>query len=184
MTKQINLKEKTLFSEMICEGKMLRVKRETVELPDGSQSYREFILHPGASVMVPILSDGKLVLVRQYRHPMKMEFYELPAGKLDEGESPLEAAKRELIEEIGYEGKNFEFVSEFHPCIGYADEKMWLYLVTGLTKSDKNTDKDEFLENIYIDFEEAVNWVHEGKISDTKTMLGILLAEKKLKEKE
>ncbi|MCC7430149.1 NUDIX hydrolase [bacterium] len=161
---------------------MLSVKRDTVELPNGKDASREFILHPGASVMVPLFPDNKIILVRQFRYAVGKEFLELPAGKLDFGETPLETAKRELVEETGFYGENFELISEFFPCIGYADEKMFLYIVTNLKKSQKNTDSDEFLENVILDFDEAVNLVLEGKINDTKTMLSLLLAEKFLKK--
>ena len=169
-----SLKEIRLSTEQIYKGKLLDVWKDKVELPDGKSSYREFIKHPGAVVIIPVLPDGKIGLIRQYRYPMGMEQIELPAGKLDESEPPLVTAGRELEEEIGYKAGSLTEVTEIHPCIGYSDERMWIYLAEQLKVTKTNTDQDEFIELMPTELEEAVEMVWSGKITDVKTIIGIL----------
>ena len=137
-----NLKETCLSSEHIYKGKILDVWKDKVELPNGKTSSREYIKHPGAVVIIPVLPDRKIGLIRQYRYPMGMEQIELPAGKLDKNEDHLDTAKRELEEEIGYRANSMKEITEIHPCIGYSDERMWIYLAEGLSYTKTNQDLD------------------------------------------
>lgn len=175
-----SLKETRLSTERIYKGKLLDVWKDKVELPNGQPSYREFIKHPGAVVIIPVLPDGKIGLIRQYRYPMGMEQIELPAGKLDESESHLVTAGRELEEEIGYKAGSLTEVTEIHPCIGYSDERMWIYIAEQLKVTKTNTDQDEFIELMPTELEEAVEMVWSGKITDVKTIIGILWAHRLL----
>ena len=143
-----DLKESKLSSEAIFQGRLLDVRKDEVELPNGKTSTREWINHPGAVCCVPILPDGKIALIRQYRYPVQEEMIELPAGKLDRGEEPEKCAVRELEEEIGYYPSKLTFLTHIHPAIGFANEKMWLYLAEDLEKTDSKLDEDEFLELI------------------------------------
>ena len=175
-----SLKETRLSTEQIYKGKLLDVWKDKVQLPDGKPSYREFIKHPGAVVIIPVLPDGKIGLIRQYRYPMGMEQIELPAGKLDESESHLVTAGRELEEEIGYKAGSLTELTEIHPCIGYSDERMWIYIAEQLKVTKTNTDQDEFIELMPTGLEEAVEMVWSGKITDVKTIIGILWAQRLL----
>ena len=173
-----DLKEYKLSSKIIHQGRILDVRRDDVRLPNGKTTTREWINHPGAACIVPILPDGQIALIRQYRYPVLQEMIELPAGKLDPGESPEECAKRELEEEIGYKTSKLTYLTHIHPAIGFASEKMWLYLAEELEKTERNTDHDEFVELIPATVANAVSMVWERKITDVKTIIGILWLDK------
>ena len=173
-----DLKEYKLSSTIIHQGRFLDIRRDDVRLPNGKTTTREWINHPGAACIVPILPDDQIALIRQYRYPVSQEMIELPAGKLDFGESPEECAKRELEEEIGYKTSKLTYLTHIHPAIGFASEKMWLYLAEELVKSERNTDHDEFVELIPTTVENAVSMVWERKITDVKTIIGILWLDK------
>jgi len=172
------LKEITRSSEIIFKGRLLDVRRDEVELPNGKTSTREWIKHPGAVCLIPILPDGNIALIRQYRYPVRSEMIELPAGKLDKGEDPEACAVRELEEEIGYHSNKLTFITCIHPAIGFASEKMWIYLAEELIKTTENTDHDEFLELMPTPLNEAVKMVWNGQITDVKTIIGLLWAER------
>jgi len=174
------LKETQLSTEQIYKGSLLDVRRDEVTLPNGKTSAREYIKHPGAACMIPILPDGKIALIKQYRYPVQSEMIELPAGKLDPGEEPEDCARRELEEEIGYSAGKLIFVCNIYPAIGFASEKMWIYLAEYLVKTTENTDHDEFLEIMPTSLAEAVKMVWDGKITDVKTIIGLLWAERLL----
>ena len=174
------LKESQLSTEQIYKGTLLDVRRDEVSLPNGKTSAREWIKHPGAACIIPVLPDGKIALIKQYRYPVQAEMIELPAGKLDPGEDPENCARRELEEEIGYIAGKLTFVCNIHPAIGFASEKMWIYLAEDLVKTTENTDHDEFLEIMSIDLTETVKMVWAGKITDVKTIIGILWGERLL----
>ena len=127
-----NLKETRIDGELAYNGSFLKVQRDTIELPDGKRTKREFILHPGAVVILPVLDDGTVLMERQYRYPLHDVFIEFPAGKIDAGEDPLNSAKRELEEETGYTAAEWQFVSTIHNAIAYSDEHLDLYLARGL----------------------------------------------------
>ena len=174
------LKESTVSSEKVYDGTLLDVRKDIVKLPNGNESTREWINHPGAACIIPIMSDGKLALIKQYRYPVQSTMIELPAGKLDIGEKPEVCAIRELEEEIGYLADKLTFVTKIHPAIGFANEEMWIFLAENLIKSKKNTDHDEFVELIPTSIEDALQMVWNGEITDVKTIIGILWAERLL----
>ena len=173
-----DLKEIKRSSEIIFQGRLLDVRRDEVILPNGNTSTREWIKHPGAVCCVPILPDGKIGLIRQFRYPVNQEMIELPAGKLNTGEKPETCAVRELEEEIGYKPDKLTFLTHIHPAIGFANEKMWLYLAEDLVQTETNLDTDEFLELMPTALDDAVEMVWNGKISDVKTIIGILWVER------
>lgn len=165
--------EKKLKSDVAYKGSFLKVLRDEVELPDGTKSIREYIPHPGAAMVIPVTDDGKLIMLHQYRYPVQRVFIEFPAGKIDAGEEPLATAKRELEEEAGLVAKDFRHLTTIHPVIGYSNERIELYLATGLTKTQQRLDHGEFLELFEITFDEAMEKLHNGEITDVKTMVGL-----------
>jgi ADP-ribose pyrophosphatase len=175
------LKETQLSTEQIYKGTLLDVRRDEITLPNGKTSAREYIKHPGAACIIPVLPEGNIALIKQYRYPVQSEMIELPAGKLDPGEKPEVCAKRELEEEIGYSAGKLTFVCNIHPAIGFASEKMWIYLAEDLVKTVENTDHDEFLVLMPTHLDDAIKMVWDGKITDVKTIIGLLWAERLLK---
>ena len=175
------LKETQLSTEQIYKGTLLDVRRDEITLPNGKTSAREYIKHPGAACIIPVLPEGNIALIKQYRYPVQSEMIELPAGKLDPGEKPEACAKRELEEEIGYSAGKLTFVCNIHPAIGFASEKMWIYLAEDLIKTVENTDHDEFLVLMPTHLDDAIKMVWDGKITDVKTIIGLLWAERLLK---
>jgi len=169
-------------SKTVYRGKLLHVFEDEVRLPNGRHAQREYIRHPGAAVMVPLTDPETVVLVRQFRYPLARHFYELPAGKIDSGEEPLQTAKRELREECGYEAVEWRHLATIHPCIGYADERMEFYLARQLNHVGHAPDEDEFLEKVTVGFAEALRWVRVGKITDQKTVIGLLWADRVSRE--
>ena len=174
----IHLKEKTIKTKTVHKGIFLTLKRDKVLLPNGSNGVREWIEHPGAVCCIPILPDGKIGLIKQYRYAVKEQMIEIPAGKLDQNESPEKCAQRELEEEIGYRASKLTFLANIHPAIGFTDEKMWLYLAENLVKTKQSLDDDEFLVLFPTKLEEAVEMVWRGEITDVKTIIGILWAQR------
>ena len=174
------LKEKTIQTKTVHKGTLLTLKRDKVLLPNGSTGIREWIKHPGAVCCIPILPDGKIGLIKQYRYAVKEQMIEIPAGKLDQNESPEKCAIRELEEEIGYRANKLTFLANIHPAVGFTNEKMWLYLAEKLVKTEQSLDFDEFLEPIPTKLDDAVQMVWNGQITDVKTIIGILWAQKML----
>ncbi len=158
-------------------GKIFDVALEKVSLPNGVTKDREVIRHPGAAAMVPLLDDGKVVLIRQYRHAVGKFLWEIPAGTLEHGERPMECARRELVEETGHEATSFEKLAEILPAPGYTDEHIHIFLATGLRPAKQKLDDDEVLELQPTAFDTALEMIMEGEIQDAKTMIGILLTE-------
>jgi len=176
----MNLKETCLESTLVYEGNFIKVRKDSVRLPDGAESTREYITHPGAVAVLAILDNGNLVLERQFRYAPQREFVELPAGKIDRGEDILVCAQRELLEETGYVADKWEHLATVWPCIGYADERMEYFIARGLTFKGRNLDDGEFLEVFELPVHEAMQWIRSGKINDSKTILGLLWLEKTL----
>lgn len=139
-----HLKETATSSEVVYEGIFLHMKRDQVLLPDGQTALREYLTHPGAVAIVPILSDGRVLLERQYRYPIGQAVIEMPAGKLDPNEDPLACAKRELQEETGYQAKKWEFLGRIHPVISYSNEFIDIYLAQDIEPGQANLDDEEF----------------------------------------
>ncbi len=170
------LVEKKIDSKNVFKGKLLDVYYDRVKLPDDKQSSREWIKHPGACAVVPVFDDGTIMLVQQFRYPAGQIFYEVPAGKIDPGESQERTARRELLEESGLFALNLEYAGHFYPGIGYSDEIIHIYVAWGLTSEKQNVDEDEFLINYRIDFAEGVEMINRGEISDGKTICSLLMA--------
>ena len=168
------LKETKISSEQKFSGRLIDLYLDQVELPNGETATREWIDHPGAVCLIPILPDGKICLIRQFRYGPGEEFIEIPAGKLDAGEAPLDCAYRELEEETGYRTNKLTFLTNIHPAIGFSNEKMWMYLAEELELSKKKLDEDEFLELLPTPLNKALEWVFSGKITDVKTIIGIM----------
>ncbi|MGG4142929.1 NUDIX hydrolase [Paenibacillus algorifonticola] len=165
-------KEETTHTEPIFSGKIISLQVDTVALPDGSTATREIVKHPGAAAVIALL-NGKLLVVEQYRKPLEKFQIELPAGKLDAGEDPLEAASRELEEETGYKAESLQLVSAFYTSPGFADEKLYVYFTDQVVSGKQQTDEDEFLEVMAITLEEAEAYISEGRISDAKTIMAV-----------
>ncbi len=170
--------ETPLDSEAVFEGRLLRVCRDRVRLPDGNVSTREYILHPGAAMIIACPDPDTVVLERQFRYPLRRHFIELPAGKIDAGEEALATAQRELREECGYIARDWRHLATLHPCIAYADERIELFMAGGLTEAGSALDEGEFLEVMTLPLMEALDWVREGRITDPKTVTGLFWAEK------
>ena len=170
--------EKTISGETLYEGKVITLRVEEVELPDGKTATRELIKHPGAVAIIPVTEEGKLVLVEQYRKALERSLIEIPAGKIDPGEEPAVTAVRELEEETGYGAKEFSYVQSFATSPGFADEIIHLYLARGLYPIDNPGagDEDEFIELLEVTIEEAEEMVVSGKIFDAKTAFAVLYA--------
>lgn len=177
----LDLTETTVNSQNVYDGKLLHVRVDQARMPDGKVSVREYIVHPGAVVIIPFLDNGELVLERQHRYPLHRDFYELPAGKIDHGEDPLLCAQRELLEETGYTAKNWRYLATLHPCIGYSDEKLIYFLAEGLAFEGASLDDGEHLEVFTLTLAAALEWVKAGKITDNKTVSGLFWAEKILR---
>lgn len=176
----VDLTETELSTESVFRGNLLHVKRDKVRLPDGSETGREYIVHPGAVLVVPMLDDGRLVFERQFRYPLRRAFIELPAGKIDPNEDTLVTGQRELLEETGYSASEWHYLAALHPCIGYSDEIIHIYLATGLREGEHNRDHDESLEVFTMTLEEAMQALRRGEITDGKTMIALFWAEKHL----
>lgn len=170
------LSEKRLSSRHVFDGTLLQVYVDEVQLPDNSQSTRDWIKHPGASAIVPVFEDGTIMLLKQFRYPPQQVFIEVPAGKLDEGEPPVETAKRELLEETGFECGAIEGAGSFFPAIGYADEEIHVFVAWNLEKKLKNVDDDEFVINHRVSFAKAIDMIATGEITDAKTICSIIKA--------
>ncbi|HEY7744323.1 MAG TPA: NUDIX hydrolase [Burkholderiales bacterium] len=182
-SKKPDFTERRLRSRTVYRGRLLHVLADEVQLADGRGARREYIRHPGAVTIVPFLDAATVLLVRQYRYPLARHFYEIPAGKIDPGETPLETARRELREECGYRARTWRHLTTIHPCIGYSDERIELYLARGLTHVGNALDDGELLEVVPMKMAEALRWVEQGEITDEKTVIGLLWVDKFLKRK-
>ncbi|WP_371324783.1 NUDIX hydrolase [Dechloromonas sp. ZY10] len=174
-----HLLERTLASTQVFRGAFLNVVRDTVELPNGNKTTREYFRHPGAVVIIPLLPSGKMLFERQYRHPLGRVFIELPAGKIDPGEGIELTAQRELREETGYAAGVLTHLGVMHPCIGYSDERIEIFRAEQLVKAGGQTlDHNEFIELIELTPEEAKQAVFSGSITDAKTIAALFWLEK------
>lgn len=170
-----HLIEKTVSKDKIFSGKVIDLFVEEVELPTGKMSKREIVKHPGAVGIIPITSENKVVLVRQFRKPLERVIVEIPAGKLEKDEEPLVCAKRELEEETGYISDQFTYLTSFYTSPGFADEIIHLYVAENLQKKENpaEMDEDEFVDVLELTLEEAVDYMKEKKIYDAKTAYAI-----------
>ncbi len=173
-----HLTEVKLDGKIVYDGHFLKVASDRIALPDGKQTQREYIKHPGAVVILPILPDGSILLERQFRYPLNRVFIEFPAGKIDPGEDPLACAKRELQEETGYTASNWQFVCTIHNAIAYSDEHLDLYLARDLVAGPAKLDDGEFLDTFSATLDEMLALVRGGQITDVKTVIGTFWLEK------
>lgn len=172
-----NLREDRVSSQEIYDGAIVHLYKDTVTLPNGKPAFREVIRHIGAVAVVPVTDDGKVIVERQFRYPLNQVITEIPAGKLDSfTEDRLAAAKRELEEETGYTADTWQELGDFHPTAAYCDEKITLYLATGLHQGDRHLDEDEFLNVVAVPMETLVADIMAGRITDGKTQVAILKA--------
>lgn len=172
MTQDRHLTEQKIGSEEILRGRFLHAFRDTVRLPDGGTATREYVVHPGAVMMIPLLDDGRLVMERQYRYPMGRVMVEFPAGKLDGPEEVLVCAKRELLEETGYTAKEWARAGQLHPVISYSTEFIDIWFCRGLELAEARLDDEEFLEVITATPQQVIGWCRDGTITDSKTLIG------------
>ncbi len=173
--------EDMIDSRHIYDGQLLEVREDTVRLPDGRPARREYVRHPGAAIIVPILDDGTILLERQYRYPLRQHFLELPAGKIDAGEDPAATARRELLEETGYEAEEWEHLFTTYPCVGYSNERLEFYLARRLRHVGHPGEDGEFLEIVAVPMDEALAMIASGEITEAKTILGVLWIERLLR---
>ena len=174
-----DLSEQFVSGEEVFRGGLLRLRRDVVRLPDGSQAVREYVRHPGAVAIVALTGEGGVVLERQHRYPLGRDFIELPAGKLEPDEAHLETAQRELLEETGYAAAEWTRLGLVHNAIGCSDESIELWLASGLEKRAANLEAGEFLEVFTLPFEEALAMAADGRISDVKTIIGLFWANRR-----
>jgi ADP-ribose pyrophosphatase len=173
-----HLRETTVCSEQVWQGRFLDVRRDTVALPDGSHATREYIVHGGAVMVVPILDDGRLVMERQHRHPMGRVMLEFPAGKIDPGETPFACALRELAEETGYSAREWARAGVLHNAIAYSTEGIEVWFARGLSRGAAKLDDEEFLEIVLHSEAEVDALCGRGEITDAKTLIGLLWLQK------
>ena len=178
-TADVHLHEAQLESTQVYRGKLLEVRQDRVRLPDGHESTREYVMHQGAVVIIPILDNGDLVFERQFRYPLGRAFLELPAGKIEPGEDILNTATRELLEETGYTAMEWRYLGVMHPCIGYSNERIEIFVARGLRyESGQQLDHGEFLDVLKFTLDEALLAVRNGEITDGKTITALFWAEK------
>jgi ADP-ribose pyrophosphatase len=173
-----HLREETVSQERVWQGHFLDVRRATVALPSGTHATREYIVHPGAVMVIPILDDGRLVMERQYRYPMQRVMLEFPAGKIDPGEAPFRTAVRELAEETGYTAREWARAGVLNNAIAYSDEGIEIWFARGLTRGATRLDAEEFLETVVHTEAEIDAFCARGEITDAKTLIGLLWLQK------
>lgn len=179
----MHLEEKTKDSTVVYDGKIFKIKRDTVILEDSSESTREFVVHHGGVCVLPITDNNEILMVKQYRYPLAAATLEVPAGKLNyAGEDHLEAGKRELLEETGAVADSVEYLGEIYPIPAYTTEIIHMYLAKGLSFQSQNLDSDEFLDVVKIPFDEALRMVMDGTLKDSKTMIIIMKAALMMKQ--
>lgn len=166
--------ETTHSTDLVYDGGLLKIRRDQVRLPDGHQAWREYVVHPGAVMIMAFVDPETIILERQFRYPKHRHFIELPAGKLEKDELPITTAKRELIEECGFEARDWWKIAVLDPCIGYSTEVIEMYGARGLTLVGAKLDVGEHLETFEVKIADALEWIRDGIITDTKTTLGLL----------
>lgn len=171
---QADYTETRVEGRLAYDGDLLKLEEDIVRLPDGSLSRREWVRHPGAVVILAFLDPQTILLERQYRYPMRRHFLELPAGKIEPGEEAIMTARRELVEECGYEAAQWRYISTLHPCIGYSNERMEFFVANELRHVGRRLDEGEFLDVVPMKLESALERVWCGDITDIKTVAGLL----------
>jgi ADP-ribose pyrophosphatase len=174
-----HLAETPIESSQVFAGRLLDVRLDRVRLPDGNEAMREYVRHQGAVVVIPVRDGGTLVFERQFRYPLGRSMIEFPAGKIEPGEPVEETAKRELLEETGFTAREWRRLGLMHPCVGYSDERIELFLARGLVRrGGQNLDHGEFIDLLMLTPEEAAAAVRDGEITDAKTIVALFWAEK------
>ncbi|HIV85268.1 MAG TPA: NUDIX hydrolase [Candidatus Monoglobus merdigallinarum] len=168
--------EKSVSSEQIYSGKIIKVRLDKVEMPDGSLADRELVEHPGGVGIVAVTDENEIILVKQFRKPFEKDIYEIPAGKLEPGEDHRECGIRELSEETGCRADSFEYLGFMYPSPGFLDEVTHIYLATGLHRGSAHPDDDEFLDVLYVPVKEVRQMIMDNRINDGKTVFGVLKA--------
>lgn len=169
-----HLREETLSSEQVYHGVLLDVRRDQVRMPDGRTAQREYIVHPGAVMIVPLLADGRVVIERQWRYPLARAMLEFPAGKLEPGEPPLQCAIRELIEETGYRAGEWARAGILHNAIGYSNEGIEVWFARGLEAGARQLDAEEFLDVVSATVDQLDEAARCGELTDAKTLVGLM----------
>ena len=169
-----HLVETRVASQELLRGNFLHALRDTVRLPDGKEATREYVIHPGAVMVVAELPDGRLVLERQFRYPVQAVMVEFPAGKLDPGEDSLACARRELLEETGYTARQWARAGVLHPVISYSTEFIDIWFARDLTAGERQLDAGEFLDVFSASADELLQWCRDGRVTDAKTLTGML----------
>jgi ADP-ribose pyrophosphatase len=172
------LPRQLLESEKIFKGAVFDVERDKLREESGIEIIREVVRHPGGAGALPLFDDGRVALVRQYRHPARRELLEIPAGRIEGGETPEMCAARETEQEIGFRAGRIEKLAEFYSTPGFCEEKLYVYLATALTPSSQDLDHDELIEIVYLPFAEALKMAECGEIEDSKTIIALLMTEK------
>jgi ADP-ribose pyrophosphatase len=179
--KHPDLTETEIASEIVYQGKLLRVKCDTVSLHNGKAATREYIEHNGAVMIIPVLDSGELVMERQYRYALRRHCLEFPAGKIDPGEEALATGRRELLEETGFLAGEWTYLATIHPTVAYSTERILIYLARGLRHQGRNLDDGEFLEVLTLPPAALLDLVRTGEITDVKTVIGVFWLEKILR---
>ena len=174
MSDDAHLVERRIASTTLLRGSFIDVRRDTVALPDGAQATREYVVHPGAVVVVPLLDDGRLLLERQYRHPVERVMLEFPAGKIDPGEAPADCALRELREETGYTAGEWAYAGSLHNAVGYSTECIEIWFARRLTAGVQELDAGEFVELVTMHESELDALAARGDLTDAKTLIALL----------
>ncbi len=167
-----------LESQIMFNGVVFDVARDRLLDENGIEIVRDVVRHPGGAGALPLFGDGRVALVRQYRHPARRELLEIPAGRIESDETPEMCAAREVEQEIGFRAGRIEKLGEFYSTPGFCEETLYVYLATDLRPSSQRLDHDELVEIVYLPFAEAVNMIDRGEIEDAKTIIALLMTEK------